>query len=180
MKNRKQFLTTIGLGVAGLALGKTNFNKKEDDAPELEFAFAAKVTVDKIIDMGKTPHGQRRVINITGGSFEGAAIKGKVLPGGADWQIVREDGVLELNAIYTLQTDDGVLIYVNNKGYRNASAEVTKRIMNGEAVSPKEYYFRTTPFFETASAKYDYLNNHIFICTAERKVDYVLRASLKT
>ncbi|HRI21323.1 MAG TPA: DUF3237 domain-containing protein [Panacibacter sp.] len=174
MKSRKQFLTTMGLGITGAVLGNNKFNDGETDLPQLEFAFSAKVTLDKIQDLGNTPHGHRRIIPITGGSFEGPAIKGSVVPGGADWQIIRADGVVELSAQYTLQTDDGALIYITNKGYRNASPEVTKRIANGEMVDPKEYYFRTTPFFETASVKYDYLNNHIFICTAERKVDYVL------
>ena len=174
MKNRKQFLTTVGLGIAGTVLGNNKFTNDNKDTPQLEFAFSAKVTLDKLQDLGNTPHGHRRIIPITGGSFEGPAIKGIVKPGGADWQIVRADGVVELRAQYTIETDDGALIYITNKGYRNASAEVTKRIANGEIVDAKEYYFRTTPFFETASAKYDYLNNHIFICTAERKVDYVL------
>ena len=174
MKNRKQFLTTVGLGIAGTVLGNNKFTNDNKDTPQLEFAFSAKVTLDKLQDLGNTPHGHRRIIPITGGSFEGPAIKGIVKPGGADWQIVRSDGVVELNAQYTIETDDGALIYITNKGYRNASAEVTKRIANGEMVDAKEYYFRTTPFFETASAKYDYLNNHIFICTADRKVGYVL------
>jgi Protein of unknown function (DUF3237) len=175
MKNRRQFLTTAGLGVAAVALGNNYaLPGTDDNKPQLEFAFSAKITLDSIKDLGDTPHGHRRIIPITGGSFEGPAIKGTVVPGGADWQIIRNDGVVELNAIYTLQTDDGALIYINNKGYRNASPEVAKRIASGEQVSPKEYYFRTTPFFETAAAKYDYLNKYIFVCSAERKKDHVL------
>ena len=164
----------MGLGITGTMLGNSNFNTPVTDLPQLEFAFTAKVTLDKIQDLGNTPHGHRRIIPITGGSFEGPAIKGVVKPGGADWQIIRADGVVELSAQYTIETDDGALIYITNRGYRNASADVTRRIANGEMVGAKEYYFRTTPFFETASSKYDYLNNHIFICTAERKADYVL------
>ena len=174
MKTRKQFLTTVSLGIAGAVLGNNEFTNKNRDTPQLEFAFSAKVTLDKLQDLGNTPHGHRRIVPITGGSFEGPAINGIVVPGGADWQIVRADGVIEVSAQYILQTDDGALIYVNNKGYRNASPEVSKRIANGELVDAKEYYFRTIPFFETASAKYNYLNNHIFICSAERKMDYVL------
>ena len=92
MKNRKQFLTTVGLGIAGTVLGNNKFTNDNKDTPQLEFAFSAKVTLDKLQDLGNTPHGHRRIIPITGGSFEGPAIKGIVKPGGADWQIVRADG----------------------------------------------------------------------------------------
>ena len=98
-------------------------------------------------DLGNTPHGHRRIIPITGGSFEGPAIKGTVEPGGADWQIIRADNVAELNAQYTLKTDDGALIYITNKGYRHGPPAVLQRLAKGEAVDPKEYYFRAVPFF---------------------------------
>jgi len=174
MKNRKQFLTTMGLGLTGVALGKSPVQQGNDDLPKLEFAFKATVTLDKLQDLGNTPHGHRRIIPITGGSFEGPRIQGTVVPGGADWQIIRADNVAELSAQYTLKTDDGALIYITNKGYRHGPATVMQRLAKGEAVDPKEYYFRATPFFETASEKYDYLNKYIYICTGERKMDSVV------
>ena len=125
----------------------------------MEFAFKAEITVDKIMDLGGTQHGTRRIIPITGGNFQGPSIKGAVVPGGADWQIIRADDVAELEARYTLRTDDGALIYVINRGYRHGPAEVMQRLAKGEAVDPKEYYFRATPTFETSVAKYNWLTN---------------------
>ncbi len=174
MKNRKQFLTTLGLGITGIATGKTQIHFDNEELPKLEFAFTATITLGVIQEVGNTPHGRRRIIPITGGTFEGPAIKGTVEPGGADWQIIRADNVAELDAQYTLKTDDGVLIYIRNKGYRHGPAEVLQRLAKGETVNPKEYYFRATPFFETASEKYNYLNKYIYIASGERKKDSVV------
>jgi hypothetical protein len=174
MKNRKQFLTTIGLGITGIAMGKNKIHFENEELPKLEFAFTATITLGAIQELGNTPHGRRRIIPITGGTFKGPAIKGTVESGGADWQIVRADNVAELDAQYTLKTDDGVLIYVRNKGYRHGPAEVLQRLAKGEAVNPKEYYFRATPVFETASEKYNYLNKYIYIASGERKKDSVV------
>jgi Protein of unknown function (DUF3237) len=174
MKNRKQFLTTIGLGITGMAMGKNRIHLQNDELPKLEFAFTATITLGAIQEVGNTAHGRRRIIPITGGIFEGPAIKGTVEPGGADWQIIRADNVAELDAQYTLKTEDGVFIYIVNKGYRHGAAEVLQRLAKGETVSPKDYYFRTTPVFETASEKYDYLNKYIYIASGERKKESVI------
>jgi Protein of unknown function (DUF3237) len=174
MKSRKQFLTTVGLGITGIAIGKNSIHLDNDELPRLEFAFTATITLGIIQELGNTPHGRRRIIPITGGTFEGPAIKGTVEPGGADWQIIRGDNVAELEALYTLKTDDAVFIYIKNKGYRHGSAEVLQRLAKGEAVNPKEYYFRATPVFETASEKYNYLNKFIYIASGERKKDSVV------
>jgi hypothetical protein len=174
MKNRKQFLTTIGLGITGMAMGKSRIHLQNDELPKLEFAFTATITLGAIQEVGNTAHGRRRIIPITGGIFEGPAIKGTVEPGGADWQIIRADNVAELDAQYTLKTEDGVFIYIVNKGYRHGAAEVLQRLAKGETVSPKDYYFRTTPVFETASEKYDYLNKYIYIASGERKKESVI------
>jgi hypothetical protein len=163
MKSRKQFLTTIGLGITGMALGKNRIHLQKDELPKLEFAFTATIMLGAIQEVGNTAHGRRRIIPIVGGRFEGPAIKGTVEPGGADWQIIRTDNVAELDAHYTLKTEDGVFIYIINKGYRHGPAEVLQRLAKGDTVNPKEYYFRTTPVFETASEKYDYLNKYIYI-----------------
>ena len=79
--------------------------------PALEFIFAAHVTVDPALDLGDVGKGRRRIVPITGGDFSGPQMRGQVLPGGADWQVLRSDGTAELEARYTLRTDDGVLIY---------------------------------------------------------------------
>ncbi|MCC6279226.1 MAG: DUF3237 family protein, partial [Saprospiraceae bacterium] len=95
--------------------------------PSLEFIFEAKVTLDTVQELGITTYGKRRIIPITGGSFEGPNIKGSIVPGGADWQTVRADGTADLEARYTLKTDDGALIYIQNRGIRHAKPEVLKR-----------------------------------------------------
>lgn len=133
-----------------------------------EFAFELRATVDAVQDVGDTPAGRRRFIPITGGTFEGPKLKGVVLPGGADAQVIRPDSVTDLVARYTLQVDDGTLIYVVNHGLRHGPAEIMQRVMRGEAVDPAEYYFRTTPVFEVAAGPHDWLNRSIFVGTGAR------------
>jgi hypothetical protein len=86
MKTRKQFLTSIGVGLTGVALAGNKDISSVSNDPQLEFAFTATITLGVVQEVGITPHGKRRVIPITGGSFAGPAIKGTVEPGGADWQ----------------------------------------------------------------------------------------------
>jgi hypothetical protein len=142
--------------------------------PTLSFLYTSRIQADPPILVGPTHHGERRIIYITGGDFAGPRLSGKVLPGGADWQIVRADGVVELEARYALETDDGALIYVANRGIRRGPREVMDRLAKGEKVDPKEYYFRTTPIFETAAPKYAWLNRLITIATGERHKDEVI------
>ena len=96
-------------------------------------------------EIGSVPHGTRVTFPITSGSFEGERLRGKVLPGGGDWVIKRADGVLELDLRITLQADDGALIHLTFEGIRDDAA-------------PGAPYFRTLPRFETADAKYSFLN----------------------
>lgn len=133
-----------------------------------EFAFELRATVDTPQEIGDTPAGRRRFIPITGGTFEGPKLKGVVLPGGADAQVIRPDGVTDLVARYTLKVDDGTLIYVVNRGLRHGPPEVMQRLMRGETVDPASYYFRTTPVFEVAAGKHDWLNRSVFIGTGAR------------
>jgi hypothetical protein len=142
--------------------------------PTLEFIFEAKVTIDAPIEVGVTTYAKRRIIPITGGTFEGPNMKGTVLSGGADWQTIRADGNVDLEARYTLKTEDGVLIYIQNKGMRVAKPEVMARILKGEKVDTKEYYFRTSAIFEVAEGKYDWLSKCIILSSAARMKEYVL------
>ncbi len=142
--------------------------------PALELIFEAKVTLDPPQELGSTTYGKRRIIPITGGTFEGATMKGIILAGGADWQTVRADGSADLEARYTLKTDDGVLIYIQNKGIRHAKPEILARLAKGEKVDPKEYYMRTSAFFEVADGKYAWLNKSVVISTGARMADHVL------
>ena len=135
----------------------------------LEPLLKARIALAPAQELGQTPLGQRRIIVITGGSFEGARLSGRVLPGGADWQVVRNDGVADLDARYTLETSDGVLIFVRNKGYRHGPDEVLKKLAAGEAVDPSLYYMRTTPSFETGDARYSWLNRMVCVATGARR-----------
>jgi hypothetical protein len=120
-------------------------------------------------EFGETPHGGRRFFPVVGGSFEGPRLRGEILPEGGDWAIVRQDGVLELDVRITLRTDDGALIYVRYPGLRRAAPEVLLRLARGEAVDPNEYYFRTTPLFETSASRYAWLNSIIAVAVGERR-----------
>jgi hypothetical protein len=113
--------------------------------------------------------GARSVFPITGGSFEGARLRGKVLAGGGDWTLLRPDGVLELDLRATLATDDGALIFMTFTGLRHGPAEVLAALSRGEAVDPARYYLRTAPRFETASGKYGFLNSLLAIGSGENR-----------
>ncbi len=131
--------------------------------PQLEFLFEISVYVASPLTIGQTPHGYRRIAPITGGSFEGPRLKGKILPGGGDWLLVRPDGVGEIDARATLQTDDGALIYVTNRGYLTHIPELAPRWAAGEQIPHEEYYFMVTPYFETNAAQYTWLQQVVAI-----------------
>ncbi len=105
---------------------------------------------------------------ILGGSVSGPRLTAAILPGGADWQIIRADGTAEVVARYTLRTDDGTLISVVNKGLRRGPPEILARLAAGDVVDPALYYFRTTPVFEVASGPHGWLADNIFVATGER------------
>ena len=142
--------------------------------PTLQLLYTSRIDIAAPLDLGKAPHGQRRVINILGGAFSGPRLSGRVLPGGADWQVVRGDGIVEVDARYTLETDEGALIYVSNWGLRRGPPEVIARLGAGEKVDPSEYYFRTTPRFETGAAEFAWLNGIIAVAAGERRADAVI------
>jgi hypothetical protein len=107
--------------------------------PELEFAFEARITVGAPLGLGRTAAGERRIIPITGGTFAGPKLTGRILPGGADWQLIRADGVADIDARYTLETDAGELIYVANRGLRHGPPAVMASLAKGEPVDPAQY-----------------------------------------
>lgn len=137
--------------------------------PPLEFIFAAHVVVDPPLDLGDLGKGGRRIVPITGGEFAGPRLRGAVVPGGADWQILRSDGVAELEARYTLRTDDGALIMVRNHALRHGPAEVMAAMAAGRPVAADSYYFRGATFFETGASAYRWLTSHIVVCTGQRE-----------
>ena len=135
----------------------------------LQLLFQAEITLAPPQELGETPLGRRRIIGVTGGRFSGERLSGRVLAGGADWQVIRADGVADLDARYTLETSDGALIYVRNRGYRHGPPEVLRKLANGEIVEPSLYYMRTTPRFETGDARYAWLNRIVCVATGARR-----------
>jgi len=158
--------------VAALLFG--NLGLYAQDAPQLEFFCELNVTLDPAVVVGDTPHGTRRIIPITGGSVSGPNIRGEIIKGGADWQIVRKDGVAELEAHYQFKTEDGTVIYIKNVGVRVATPEVAAKIAKGENVDASLYYFRTTPRFEAPTGEYAWINDTLFICIGERNTNSVV------
>jgi hypothetical protein len=142
--------------------------------PDLQLLYTSRIDIAPLLDIGNTPHGHRRIINILGGAFSGPRLSGRILPGGADWQVVRGDGIVEVDARYSLETDDGALIYIRNWGLRRGPPAVIARLAAGEAVDPGEYYFRTTPVFETGAAQYAWLNGIVAVAVGERRADAVI------
>ena len=134
----------------------------------LEPLFRAEITLAPPQELGATPLGRRRIIGITGGRFAGERLSGRVLPGGADWQVMRADGVFELDARYTLETEDGALIYVRNHGLRHGPPEVLRQLAAAEPVDASRYYMRTTPRFETGAGRYAWLNRMVCVATGAR------------
>jgi hypothetical protein len=128
------------------------------------------VEIDPIVDVGDTGQGTRRAIPFAGGTFRGRdGLSGSVAPGGSDWQLVRADGVIEIDAHYVLVTDAGASIEVRSVGLRQAPRDVLDRIEAGEPVDPSEYYFRTHIRMSTADQALRWLNDRLFVAMGERR-----------
>lgn len=136
--------------------------------PGLEFVYEASGALGEAIPIGETPDGIRRIIPIFAGPVEGPLIRGRLLGQGADWQVTRPDGVTVADATYALETDDGVVIQIRNRGLRHGPPEVMKRLAAGEDVDPADYYFRTIPEFIAPAGRYDWLNRSVFVCAGAR------------
>ena len=143
------------LAVCGMSVNAQDTVPK--DTPQLEFVMQLRVTIDRAYTIGETAHGRRVVIPITGGTFEGPRLRGTVMNGGADYQLVSNDGSrTEVEAIYSIQTDDGICIYVRNCGIICTSID-----NDGKSI----FYFKTAPQFEAPVASpYNWLNNAIYVC----------------
>ena len=127
------------------------------------------VAVGAVQKVGAVPHGTRVTAPITDGHFEGPRFRGKVLPGGGDWTLLRGDGVLELDLRVTLETDDRALIHMTSFGLRHGPPDVIAALARGERVDSHTYYFRTTPRFETGHPKYAFLNRLVAVASADRR-----------
>ena len=144
--------------------------------PELQtkYVFTITARIADVTTAGDIGHGIRRIIPITGGEVRGDEVNGKVLPFGADFQIIRQSELIELEARYAFETDDGAVVYVENRGIRFGPVDLLLKLKRGEPVDPKLIYFRTAPKFETGAAKYRWLMEHIFVASAARHADRVV------
>lgn len=141
--------------------------------PSLEPVATVVVDVGPPQEVGMTPQGRRRVIPILGGRVQGPLLNGRVLPGGADFQLIRNETYTDIHARYVIETPEGEHVYVENTGIRTGSAEDIARLAQGLPVDPARIYFRSYPRFETASAKLQWLNTHLFVGTGARHPDRV-------
>jgi len=171
MPRRHGFVSLTGLVpvAAAMTLVTAALAQETPTPPGLEFAFEVRAEVADPLIIGELPEGTRRIVDITGGSVTGPGIAGKLRPGGADWQLIRrEDGFTVVDARYTIETDSGSLIYVQNKGIRHAPPEVMRALNAGETVDQAAIYFRCVPTFETGDPALAWLMRSIFVCTGER------------
>lgn len=137
-------------------------------APKLTFVFEMHAMVGPPLEVGQVRSGRRRIVPITGGTFEGPNFRARILPGGADWQTIQSDGFSELDTRYTIQTESGGLVYVQNAGMRHAAPDVMEKLLAGQVVDPGLVYFRTVPRFETSAPDLQWLTRAIFIGVGER------------
>ena len=147
--------------------------------PRFEYLMNLSVDVGNVVSMGPGPIGERRVVGILGGTFEGSGLRGEVLPGGADWQIARSDGVLDLDARYALKEQAGGVVRVLSQDYRHGPAEVLEALGRGEDVDPAKYFFRTIMRFETGAPYLEWLNRTIAVATAKREARRVLLSAYR-
>ena len=139
------------------------------DAPPLVAMARVRCEVGALVSLGRGRFGERRYVPLLGGTVSGPELNGKVVEGGVDWQIQRDDGVLEIAAHYVVRSDDGALIEVRSDGLRHGPAEVMARLARGEAVPREAYFFRTSMRFETGAARWLHLNKVMAIASGMRE-----------
>ncbi len=136
--------------------------------PELIFIAHLSVTVGEPIDVGKVIDGHRRLVPILGGTVEGPLLRGRVLPGGADHQILRTPTLTELDARYALETDDGERIAVHNMGIRSGTEEDIDALVRGEHVPADRIYFRSHPHLSSSAKRLAWMNERLFLGSGQR------------
>ncbi|WP_292019670.1 DUF3237 domain-containing protein [Maritimibacter sp. UBA3975] len=131
--------------------------------PSLELVFTIEAEIDPPRSAGPAPHGERLHIPIIGGRVHGPRLTGRVLPGGSDWPLIEPDGTSRIEARYTLEAEDGTLIYVVNKGMRVSSDTVRERLRAGESVAPSDFYMRAAPVFDAPDGPHRWLSESLFV-----------------
>ncbi len=140
--------------------------------PGLEPAFTVDARLGALEDHGVTRAGHRRVVAVAGGRVSGL-FEAEILPGGADWQVVRPDGAIEIDTRYSARTADGEFVHFRTAGVRSGPPEVLAALLRGEPVDPSQYYFRVTVHLETAAPRLAVLERSLFIAAAVRGADSV-------
>ncbi|MBX9750476.1 MAG: DUF3237 domain-containing protein [Roseococcus sp.] len=141
--------------------------------PDMRHVCDVRAEVAPPLVIGQGPRGERRIVPILGGQVTGPGLSGDILPGGADYQIIRPDGVAEIEARYTLRMADGALVHVVQRGLRHAAPEDMARLLRGERVPPERVYFRTSPSFETSVPGLAWLHRSLFVGFGQRLPDCV-------
>ena len=131
--------------------------------------FTVQAELEAVMMFGRTPYGERRMVAITGGTVKGPKLNGRILPGGADWQIVRGDGAADIQARYVIEADGGARVMVDSKGLRHGPSDVLEKLARGDTVDPALYYFRTAMRFETADATLGWLNRILAVARGQRQ-----------
>ena len=136
-----------------------------------DFLFTLSASVTRLLDVGPVPSGTRHVDLLGPGTFEGPRLRGELLSGGLDMKTIRSDGAVIPNVRLVLKTSDDALIFMHYTGIRCGPPEVMARIAAGEIVDASEYYHRSTPYFETSSPQYAWLNRIVAVGLGWRKAD---------
>ena len=140
--------------------------------PGLEPAFTVDARLGPLEDHGVTRAGHRRVIAVAGGRVSGV-LDAEILPGGADWQLVRPDGAIEIDTRYSARTAAGEYVHFRTSGVRSGPPEVLAALLRGENVDPASYYFRVAVYLETSAPRLAFLERSIFVASAVRGADTV-------
>lgn len=146
----------------------------EPSAPELEYLTHLEILVGTPVEVGQTHAGLRRMIPILGGSATGPGLTGTILPGGADFQVLRSETVTDLDARYVIESDTGERVFVTNLAYRTGSAEDVAALVRGEQVPAERIYFRCAPRFEVSGAELSWLESTVVIGSGRREPDRVV------
>jgi hypothetical protein len=140
--------------------------------PGLERAFEVRARLGPLEDHGITRAGHRRVVPILGGQVSGL-FDAEILSGGADWQVVRPDGAVEIDTRYSARTQDGEHVHFRTSGIRSGPPQILQALLRGEPVDPSRYYFRVAVYLETSAPRLAGLQQSIFVAAAVREADRV-------
>ena len=133
--------------------------------------------MERFVHIGEGPYGDRSTVIFRGGRFEGPRLTGKILPGGGDWEIVKDHGdrqTAHLNTRYNLVTDDGATIYLQTTGTRTGTKEVLEKLGEDESIGPDQYRMRLHLIMETGDPRYAWINEGVFIASSGRSGNMVI------